>query len=213
MKHIIYLFFAFFTCINIAKAQVKISTRDLNGTKWQYSNYEDIYEYQSGKKIWHRSDGSTFTYQIYLSDAIPTIFDFSKVGRTTLGHYLIEYNPKQDIFFCYAITRFNKEEKIMNLRLVTENVIGNSGVASFTLIYSPKSNPKSTYDTPLDPIVSKEYDVLERDTSTGTTSTSGQTSTSGNSSTGKSTSTGGGATTNAQTNTYIGSQEQLKPLK
>lgn len=148
MKHIIYLFFVFFTCINIAKAQVRISTRDLNGTKWQYSNYEDIYEYQSGKKIWHRSDGSTFTYQIYLSDTIPTIFDFSKVGRTTLGHYLIEYNPKQDIFFCYAITRFNKEEKIMNLRLVTENVIGNSGVASFTLISENTSPSRGTTTTP-----------------------------------------------------------------
>ena len=148
MKHIIYLFFVFFTCINTSKAQVRISTRDLNGTKWQYLHYEDIYEYQSGKKIWHRSDGSTFTYQIYLSDTIPTIFDFSKVGRTTLGHYLIEYNPKQDIFFCYAITRFNKEEKIMNLRLVTEYVIGNSGVAQFTLVSEETRPSRGTTTTP-----------------------------------------------------------------
>lgn len=211
MKHIIYLFFAFFTCINTSEAQVTISSRDLDGTKWKFS--KSIYEYQNGKEIWHRSDGSTFTYQYYLSNTIPKSFDFSKVGQNAQGRYLIEYNPILDSFRCYSIVRFDKKEKIMSFKLETKDVIGNTGISNFTLIYSPKSNPKSTYDTPSEQIHTKEYDVLQRETSTGTTSTSGQTSTSGNSSTGKSTSTRGGSTTNAQTNTYIGSQEQLKPLK
>ena len=44
---------------------------------------------------------------------MPKAFDFSKVGKTTQGRYLIEYNPKLDSFFTYAILRFNKKEKIM----------------------------------------------------------------------------------------------------
>ena len=80
-------------------------------------------------------------YQFYLSDQMPKAFDFSKVGKTTQGRYLIVYNPKLDSFFTYAILRFNKKEKIMTLRLDTKNVIGNSGPASFTLI-SDTSHPK-----------------------------------------------------------------------
>lgn len=212
MKHFIFILFILFVCLNTNKAQVMISCSDLDGTKWKFS--KSIYEYQNGKEIWHRSDGSTFTYQYYLSNTIPKSFDFSKVGQNAQGRYLIEYNPILDSFRCYSIVRFDKKEKIMSFKLETKDVIGNTGISNFTLIYSPKSNPKSTYDTPSEQIHTKEYDVLQRETSTGgNTTTSGQTSTSGNSSTGKSTSTRGGSTTNAQTNTYIGSQEQLKPLK
>ena len=212
MKHIIYLFFAFFTCINISEAQVAISSRDLDGTKWKFS--KSIYEYQNGKEIWHRSDGSTFTYQYYLSNTIPKSFDFSKVGQNAQGRYLIEYNPILDSFRCYSIVRFDKKEKIMSFKLETKDVIGNTGISNFTLIYSPKSNPKSTYDTPLERIYTKEDDVLKRDTSTGgNTTTSGKTSTSGNSSTGKSTSTSGRSTTKDQTNKYIDSKDPLTPLK
>ena len=141
MKHVIFLICALFACSFTSNAQVRVSTRDLNGTKWQYSDYEDIYEYQSGKIIWHRKDGSSFTYQFYLSDQMPKAFDFSKVGKTTQGRYFIVYNPKLDSFFTYAILRFNKKEKIMTLRLDTKNVIGNSGPGSFTLI-SDTSHPK-----------------------------------------------------------------------
>lgn len=148
MKHVIFLICALFACSFTSKAQVRVSTRDLNGTKWQYSDYEDIYEYQSGKIIWHRKDGSSFTYQYYLSDKMPEAFDFSKVGRSTQGRYLIEYNPKQDIFFSYAILRFNKKEKIMALRLDTKNVIGNSGAAHFTLVSEETRPLRGTTTTP-----------------------------------------------------------------
>ena len=80
MKHIIFLICALFACFNTAKAQVTISTRDLNGTKWQCLS--SIYEYKNGKEIWHRKDGSSFTYQFYLSDQMPEAFDFSKVGTS-----------------------------------------------------------------------------------------------------------------------------------
>ena len=139
MKHIIFLICTLFACTFTSNAQVRVSTRDLNGTKWQCLS--SIYEYKNGKEIRHRKDGSSFTYQFYLSDQMPKAFDFSKVGKTTQGRYLLVYNPKLDSFFTYAILRFNKKEKIMTLRLDTKNVIGNSGPASFTLI-SDTSHPK-----------------------------------------------------------------------
>lgn len=146
MKHIIFLICALFACSFTSNAQVRVSTRDLNGTKWQCLS--SIYEYKNGKEIWHRKDGSSFTYQFYLSDQMPEAFDFSKVGKNTQGRYLIEYNSKQDIFFSYAILRFNKKEKIMALRLDTKNVIGNSGVASFTLISENTRPSRGTTTTP-----------------------------------------------------------------
>ena len=79
---------------------------------------------------------------------MPKAFDFSKVGKTTQGRYLIVYNPKLDSFFTYAILRFNKKEKIMTLRLDTKNVIGNSGVASFTLISENTRPSRGTTTTP-----------------------------------------------------------------
>ena len=146
MKHVIFLICALFACSFTSNAQVRVSTRDLNGTKWQCLS--SIYEYKNGKEIWHRKDGSSFTYQFYLSDQMPKAFDFSKVGKTTQGRYLIVYNPKLDSFFTYAILRFNKKEKIMTLRLDTKNVIGNSGVASFTLISENTRPSRGTTTTP-----------------------------------------------------------------
>lgn len=154
MKHIIYLFFVFFTCINTSKAQVTISSRDLHGTTWKFS--KSIYEYQNGKEIWHRSDGSTFTYQYYLSNTIPKSFDFSKVGQNAQGRYLIEYNPILDTFLCFSIVRFDKKEKIMSFKLETKDVIGNTGISNFTLI--PKISTSDLNNT----IWQSKYDYKNR---------------------------------------------------
>lgn len=58
------------------------------------------------------------------------------------------------------------------------------------------------------PIVSKEYDVLKRDTSTGNNSSTG-----GSSPTGKSTSTSGKNDNKNQTDKYVDPKEQLTPLR
>ena len=67
MKHLIFTFFTILACINMTKAQVTISTSDFNGTEWEYvgsrsdSGIGEYYEYTHESKIWHISDGTTFT--------------------------------------------------------------------------------------------------------------------------------------------------------
>lgn len=229
MKHFIFILFILFGCLNTNNAQVMISCSDLDGTKWRVvEDYTDewgihytgspegvFYEFTTDEHILHHANGKRSTYLYYITNSTskPKEFDFNKVGSKDKGQNIVQYNSKTKSIIIFHIKSFDKKSKKMTLIHVPR---GNykAMLINYQLIgEASPSKPKSTYDTPLDPIVSKEYDVLERDTSTGTTSTSGQTSTSGNSSTGKSTSTGGGATTNTKTNTYIGSQEQLKPLK
>jgi len=100
--------------------EVSISTSDLNGTKWQseirYTKQsKDYYEYTQDTQIWHHDDGGTFSYPYYLTDTIPTKFDYSKVGTTTKGRYYVEINPKWGDLYCEPIHYFNKEEGLMIL--------------------------------------------------------------------------------------------------
>ena len=120
---------------------VTISTSDLTGTKWQSKyhydrNAKDYYEFRKGEKIWHQEDGDTFTYKFYLTDKIPTEFDFSKVGKFSKGRYYVEYNTKGEFFFYFSILYFNKKEGKMVKRLENPNVIGGT-YGKDTLIMIP----------------------------------------------------------------------------
>lgn len=104
--------------INKINHEVSISSSQLIGIKCQYehgSNPKEYYEYKEGEQIWHKEDGSTFSYPYYLTDTIPTKFDKSKVGITTKGRYLVCINPKWEILYCDPIHYFNKEEGLMIL--------------------------------------------------------------------------------------------------
>ena len=129
MKKILSSLCVIFACANTVIAQVTISRSELTGTKWQLtedydSHISDYYEYTKKAVIWHRSDGTTFSYPFYLSFTIPTQFDFTKVGTSTKGCYYIEYNPKIDYFYCYAIMAFEKSKGKMIHKLMNEDVIG-----------------------------------------------------------------------------------------
>jgi hypothetical protein len=50
---------------------------------------------------------STITYEYYLSDKIPSEFDFSKVGKSSSGKYLIYYNEKRKEMDYYTIRQFD----------------------------------------------------------------------------------------------------------
>jgi hypothetical protein len=210
-------------------AQVKISCSDLAWTKWKVvADYTDewgihytgspkgeFYQFTTKEKIWYQKDGNTATYQYYITDKIPTEFEFNKVGSKEKGRYYIEYNSALDVFYCWRITKFDKKAKAMTRGYLERG----SSIVSYFVNYqmtdeiSP-TKPKTTYDTPVEQIHTKEYDVLARETSKGkNTSTSGKTSTSGNSSTGKSTSTGGGTTIKDKTSKYVDPNEQLTPRK
>lgn len=151
MKLIISIICAIFACINTTNAQVVISTSDLDGTKWQlakqYDDYSNVYyEYSQGKKIWHQSDGDTFTYSYYLSDTIPTTFDFSKVGVSTKGCYYVQYNPALDYFSCKTILYFSKYEGKMILGLARDS----STTSTFILIPSNKPRNQSANESIID---------------------------------------------------------------
>ena len=139
MKHLIFTFFTIFACINMTKAQVTISTSDLNGTEWEYvgsqsdSGIGEYYEYTHESKIWHRRDGKTSTYLYYLTDTLPTVFDLAKVGVATKGCYYIEYNQKMKDFVCYSIQYFNKTEGSMVHKLETKDLIDLTDTIRFKL--------------------------------------------------------------------------------
>ena len=221
----------FFFCLNTTTAQMKISNADLDGTKWkalsgynaewgidyQGSAENEYYEFNRAEMVWHQPNGGKFTYKYYLSDTVPTEFQSGKVGYGTKGHYCVIYNPVLKTFDCWLVLSFNKYAKFMRLLSVNPTKPNTYGEKVEYELIPEQATPRTSkpkYDTPMDPIVSKEYDVLKRETSKGgNTTTSGKTSTSGNSSTGKSTSTSGGSTTKAQTNKYIDPKDQLTPLK
>ena len=54
-------------------AQVTVSTSQLNGTKWKIKGTSSgsVYEYSTSQRIWHRNDGSSFTYLYYLTQLLP----------------------------------------------------------------------------------------------------------------------------------------------
>lgn len=140
------------------RAQVVISTSDLDSTKWEHvasnnlwpdlklqsntsqeassrqtSQRKPYYEYTQDSKIWHKSDATTATFPYYLSNTIPTKFDHSKVGKSTKGCYYIEYNSKMDEFICYLILSFNKTEGTMVLKLEYEELVGDADTFTFKL--------------------------------------------------------------------------------
>ena len=143
MKHLLFFICTLFASINMAKAQVTISTRDLMGTKWQlaidYDNQsKDYFEYNQGIKIWHTDDGSTIQYPYYLSKTKPTKFDYTKVGVITEGCYIVATYPKTGDLFCYSINDFYKG----NGTMVLENV--DSGTENLYILI-PSNKPRNQF--------------------------------------------------------------------
>ena len=130
MKKLLSTLCVIFACANTAIAQVTVSRSDLVGKKWQFiedyeSDPDDYYEFTKKAVIWHRSNGSTASYPFYLSNTIPTKFDFNKVGVSTKGCYYNKYNKKRGVFYSYAITYFDKSNGILVYkRKAPEDVIG-----------------------------------------------------------------------------------------
>ena len=121
-------------CANTAIAQVTISRSDLVGTKWVTSeayeshsslDYVSDIVFTKDAVVVHSERGSTNRHPFYLSNTIPTKFDFKKVGVSTKGCYYNEYlNEKH--FCCWAIMSFDKSKGIMTLELKNEQFIGPS---------------------------------------------------------------------------------------
>lgn len=126
------------TCV----AQVTISTSQLNGTKWKIKGTSSgsVYEYSTSQRIWHRNDGSSFTYLYYLTDTPITsyedsVFDYSKVGKQTNGRYIVTLNPKQKVVYCVSIQSFDKTKGMFITKLVTKGLIGvGDGISTYEMV-------------------------------------------------------------------------------
>lgn len=126
------------TCV----VQVTISTSQLNGTKWKIKGTSSgsVYEYSTSQRIWHRNDGSSFTYLYYLTDTPITsyedsVFDYSKVGKQTNGRYIVTLNPKQKVVYCVSIQSFDKTKGMFITKLVTKGLIGvGDGISTYEMV-------------------------------------------------------------------------------
>ena len=125
-----------------AVAQVTVSTSQLNGTKWKIKGTSSgsVYEYSTSQEIWHRNDGSSFTYLYYLTDTPITsceysAFDNSKVGKQTKGRYIVTLNPKQKVVYCASIQSFDKKKGTFITKLVTKGLIGvGDGISKYEMV-------------------------------------------------------------------------------
>ena len=153
MKHLIFYICMIFAFVNTTKAQVTLSTSDLIGTKWQLArDYDDnskvYYEYTDREMIWHRSDGNTLSYQYYLSNTIPTKFDYTKVGQSTKGCYLVKCHPQTGFIYYYSFKSFNKSEGTMILKLENDDVITSVNTLNYIMI--PSRKPRGNNSKPFE---------------------------------------------------------------
>lgn len=149
MKKIILILCTILICANNTQAQVVISSSDLIGTKWQTAKqYDDqskvYYEYTQEKRIKHKSNGNSFASPYYLSNTIPTQFDYTKVGIITKGCYYVEINPKSGTIYCCSIKQFNKVDGTMTLKYVDGDDI------TYIMIPSNKPRKQSEGESVLD---------------------------------------------------------------
>ena len=134
MKKILLILSILLACANTAIAQVTVSRSELVGTKWVTSeayeshsnlNYASDCVFTKDAVVVHSERGSTYRHPFYLSNTIPTKFDFKKVGVSTKGCYYNEYLDEKH-FYCWAIMRFDKSKGIMTVELKNEQFIGPS---------------------------------------------------------------------------------------
>lgn len=124
----------FMAVASTAVAQQTISISELVNTKWRVENIRisDYDEYTLTEIIWKRQDGSFFKYPYYLTDTPVTshdksAFDYSKVGKTKKGSYIVCINEKMGIVYCSSIESFDKTKGVFVTKLVTQGLIGASG--------------------------------------------------------------------------------------
>ena len=129
-----FLIVLFMAVASTAVAQQTISISELVNTKWRVENnwISDYKEYTLTEIIWKRKDGSFFKYPYYLTDTPVTshdksAFDYSKVGKSKKGSYMVSINEKMGIVYCSSIESFDKKKGVLVIKVVTQGLIGASG--------------------------------------------------------------------------------------
>ena len=141
MKTLRIIIAALFMAISSAVAQQTISISELVNTKWRVENnwISDYKEYTLTEIIWKRKDGSFFKYPYYLTDTPVTshdksAFDYSKVGKTKKGSYMVSINERGGIVCCASIESFDKKKGVLVIKVVTQGVTGAGGIDRFKLV-------------------------------------------------------------------------------
>lgn len=129
-----FLIVLFMAVASTAVAQQTISISELVNTKWRVENnwISDYDEYTLTEIIWKGKDGSFFKYPYYLTDTPVTshdksAFDYSKVGKSKKGSYMVSINEKMGIVYCASIESFDKKKGVLVIKVVTQGLIGASG--------------------------------------------------------------------------------------
>ena len=129
-----FLIVLFMAVASTAVAQQTISISELVNTKWRVENnwISDYDEYTLTEIIWKGKDGSFFKYPYYLTDTPVTsydksVFDYSKVGKSKKGSYMVSINEKMGIVYCASIESFDKKKGVLVIKVVTQGLIGASG--------------------------------------------------------------------------------------
>jgi hypothetical protein len=110
------------------------NAKDLVGTQWEDIQGEDEYaseplEFSTTNMtltIRYKSGGRTVTLnnQYYLSDTIPSIFEEQKVGKNTIGKYLVYYVKKRNMLYYYTITKFTDKALILHHKKIPGTIGG-----------------------------------------------------------------------------------------
>lgn len=137
-----FLIVLFMAAASTAVAQQTISISEIIGTKWRVENNvdSDYDEYTLTEIIWKRKDGSFFKYPYYLTDTPVTsydksAFDYSKVGKSKKGSYMVFINEKMGIVYCVSIESFDKTKGVFVTKLVTQGLIGTSdGIDRYKMV-------------------------------------------------------------------------------
>ena len=136
-----FLIVLFMAVASTAVAQQTISISELVNTKWRVENnwISDYKEYTLTEIIWKRKDGSFFKYPYYLTDTPVTsydksVFDYSKVGKSKKGSYMVSINEKMGIVYCSSIESFDKKKGVFVTKLVTQGLIGSGGIDRYKLV-------------------------------------------------------------------------------
>ena len=171
MKKILSILCIMLACATTAIAQVTVSRSELVGTKWVTSeayeshsslDYASDFIFTKDAIVEHSERGSTNRHPFYLSNTIPTKFDFKKVGVSTKGCYYNEYLDEKH-FCCWAIMRFDKSKGIMTVELKNEKFIGPSTITFIRIDNRSHLNsirPEDLHHLPLIIDPDKEDDYL-----------------------------------------------------
>lgn len=70
--------------------------------------------------------------EYYLTDTPVTsydksAFDYSKVGKTKKGSYMVSINEREGVVCCVSIESFDKKKGVLVIKVVTQGLIGASG--------------------------------------------------------------------------------------